>query len=143
MFESHELVMRTDPLVALGLSELLSIDDLEQFAIDALDCGAAIEALTGGASLTINLGFQQNVTISASALVSGCEAVRGEALDQLIGMFEMDLGIEISGPSVMVDAPADLTVDRIEAVEGHSGVLSSLPAALQSEFAIAFTATRQ
>jgi hypothetical protein len=133
--------MRTDPLVSLGLSDLLSIDDIEQFAADALDCDAAIEALTGGDSLTLDLGFH-DVTVSASTLVSGCEAVRAEALDQLFGMFQTELGIEIAGPATMIDDPADLTVDRIEAADGHAGVLVSLPEALQSDFDIEFVASR-
>lgn len=141
VFDAHELVMRTDPLVSLGLSDLLSIDDIEQLAADALDCDAAIEALTGGDSLTLDLGLQ-DVTVSASTLVSGCEAVRAEALDRLFGMFQTELGIEIAGPSVMIDEPADLAVDRIESLDGHAGVLVSLPESARSAFEIGFVATR-
>lgn len=139
VFAPHALELASDPLASLGLSGLLSIDDLTDYAASALDCTDVIADVAPG-GLTVS-AFGQSYTFSAALLVDACEEIRARALEQVIGLFSTELPIEREGPARLIDADADRRVERIEG-DGTIGTITSLPEQLQAPFAIEFSATR-
>jgi len=140
--DDHSIVLRTDPLAAFGLNGLLSISDLTTYAEQAIDCDAVVAGLTGGNGLSISFAGQ-TVSVGEGTLVSACEAVRGEALEQVIGFFQTEIGVSTGGPMTLQDDNGDADVDRLFSADGYAGVITSLPSSLQAPFAIELVGTRK
>lgn len=138
---SHAVVLAADPLVALGLEGLLSINDVAAYAEQAIDCNVIVAAVTGGDGLSLSFAGQ-TISVGEGTLVSACEAVRGEALELVLGFAYTELGVSTGGSLVLADDSGNHQADRVVG-DTYTGVIESLPESLQAAFPIALLGERQ
>lgn len=144
-FETHELVLRVDVLLAYAATELLGALDAEALAeqvADALACDSIVDHITGGSdAFRFEIGGM-SFSLGIDALLDGCDVVRDEVVDHAFGIIDPALGVAVGGAVRALDTDGDALVDRLVSDAGYSGSITAVPLPTPTRFNASFAADR-
>jgi hypothetical protein len=106
----------------------------------ALDCDAITALVLQGQS---ELSFDVEVTsfsISPAMLGLACGAAGGTVADKALGLFDLELGVQVGGDVRLRDADQDGAIDGLRSDYGYGGTVTRFGTALAPRVVVNFAA---
>jgi hypothetical protein len=134
---AHALELRYGDLIAIVARDALGLDAyaLGDQAMQALDCAALIDVVTGGdTSYDLSVGGQ-DFSVPVTMLTPACADLRADLATDALAMVRPDAGITLGGP-------VQVTGSTVTSQPGYGGVITSLPGPVQPQVTATFSGTR-
>jgi hypothetical protein len=146
--ESHDYALRLGKLVlwvVINVIKEQTAPSLSQAAAAVVDCNAITATLLDGKDkLSFGVGIA-SFSVSPTTLLTGCNAASGLVKDKVLGLFDVDAGVQLGGDVQYADEDGDALADRLKSKTGYGGLVTAtpLPAALAPRVTARFEATRR
>jgi hypothetical protein len=144
--DPHAVELRFGKLVLWVLDHVLAVPAAAELAATAashVGCDAVTAAITDGKpSFTFGVGVA-SYSVGAASLGAGCSKVAGLIGQKVLGLFDLDAGVEIGGPVEALDANRDLVADRLQSRTGFGGLVTKTRAAIAPRITARFEAARR
>lgn len=142
--DDYNLEIRFGDFILILVDEVLLRDSvaLTNQTKDSIPCQVVVEEITGGdGSFDLRVAGQ-NISISAGALESACNAVRNALGEYALGLAKLDSGVQLNGQVKLYDDDGDNKADRLSSQGPFEGRITLLPGPFEPKFDATFTATR-